>query len=131
MAERIVVIDHGRVIADDTPARLKADLAGDGIVLTFADEDAARHAAGRAPRLVGGTVTRAGTTVRVRVADAPGRLPGLLEGLSDAGLRVAAAEVIRPTLDDVFLNLTGRSLREGGAATEFDTAFERELEVAA
>ncbi|HEU5107510.1 MAG TPA: ATP-binding cassette domain-containing protein [Micromonosporaceae bacterium] len=134
LAERIVVVDNGRVIADDTPARLKAELAGDGIALTFADESDAARAAGHAPRITGGAVTLAGTTVRVRVADGPGRLPGLLEGLVDAGIRATSAAVTRPTLDDVFLNLTGRSLREGGAdgaETDVDTAFERELEAVA
>jgi ABC-2 type transport system ATP-binding protein len=40
--------------------------------------------------------------------------PKLLRGLDDAGIPVASIEVARPTLDDVFLNLTGRSLREDG-----------------
>jgi ABC-2 type transport system ATP-binding protein len=119
LAERVVVIDHGRVIADDTPARLKADLAGDGITLTFADRADAMRAARRAYRITGGTaVVAAGaaTAVRIPVADGPALLPGLLADLAAAGVRVTSAEVVRPTLDDVFLNLTGRSLREGGTA---------------
>ena len=120
LAERVVVIDHGRVIADDTPARLKADLAGDGITLTFADRADAMRAARRADRISGGaTVALADTAVaavRIRVADGPALLPGLLADLAGAGVRATSAEVVRPTLDDVFLNLTGRSLREGGTA---------------
>ncbi len=145
MAERVVVIDHGRVIADDTPARLKADLAGDSITITFADRADAVRAARRADRISGGTATVVATDVspalRIRVADGPTLLPGLLADLAGAGIRATSAEIIRPTLDDVFLNLTGRSLREGGTADTGNTAdtadtadtepAARELEVAA
>ena len=51
--------------------------------------------------------------VTARVHGGARRLPGLLRELDRAGVEVAAAEVPRPTLDDVFLALTGRSLREG------------------
>ena len=112
MAERVIVVDHGRVIADDTPDRLKADVAGDRITLTFPDE---RSAAAAAARTSGSVEHR---TVAVRVADGPARLPGLLKDLDAAGIAVASAEVVRPTLDDVFLNLTGRSLREGTLQAE-------------
>ena len=114
MAERVVVIDHGRVIADDTPDRLKADVAGDRITLTFTDERSAARAAARA----GIEVEHVSRVVHIRVPDGPGRLPGLLRRLDRAGIAVASAEVARPTLDDVFLNLTGRSLREGTFTTK-------------
>jgi len=122
MAERVIVVDHGCVIADDTPDRLKADLAGDRIVLAFADETTAARAAARVPIASGdlrnSSVEHASRSVHIRVADGPGHLPGLLYDLRDAGIAVAAAEVVRPTLDDVFLNLTGRSLREGTVSTK-------------
>jgi ABC-2 type transport system ATP-binding protein len=126
MAERVVVIDHGRTIADDTPARLKAELAGDRITLGFDHEEAA----GRAAALVGRVdaveavdpvdpvtpVTPHGRTITVRALGGPDLLPWLLRHLDDAGVPAVSAEVARPTLDDVFLSLTGRSLREGGTA---------------
>ncbi len=118
MAERVIVIDHGRVIADDTPARLKAEHVGDRITLGFDHEpDAARAAAVIPHRL-----ERSGRTVRITVNGGPRLLPGILEDLRAAGVPAASIEVTRPTLDDVFLTLTGRSLREGGAAAEPDTA---------
>jgi ABC-2 type transport system ATP-binding protein len=121
MAERVIVIDHGRIIADDTPARLKAKHVGDRITLGFDHEaDAARAAAEIARPL-----ERHGTTVRISVAGASRLVPGILEDLRVAGVPVAEVAVTRPTLDDVFLTLTGRSLREGGAAVE--SAGEREL----
>ena len=56
-----------------------------------------------------------GTTVTASLPAAASLVPELLRGLDAAGVPVASAEVARATLDDVFLALTGRSLREGGA----------------
>jgi ABC-2 type transport system ATP-binding protein len=116
MAERVIVVDHGRVIADDSPARLKADLAGDRVVLGFA----AASAAGRAAGLVDVPFELAGASLVLRADDGPRLVPGLLHKLDLAGIEVCSVEVTRPTLDDVFLALTGRSLREGVSGTGID-----------
>ena len=113
MAERVIVVDHGRIIADDTPQRLKADHVGDRITLGFADAPEAARAAGRIPHE---RIQQDDAVLHIAVTGAPGLVPGLLEDLRADGIKVASVEVTRPTLDDVFLNLTGRSLREGGAA---------------
>jgi ABC-2 type transport system ATP-binding protein len=114
MAERVIVVDHGRIIADDTPERLKATHVGDKIILGFEHETDAAAAASRIPH----KLQRNGRELRISVVGAPGLVPGILDDLRAAGLPVASIEVTRPTLDDVFLTLTGRSLREGGAAPE-------------
>jgi len=117
MAERVMVIDHGVVIADDTADRLKAQLAGDRIVLvTDGDVSAGRvvELAGRVAQAQEVEVDAG--TVSLRVVEGAGTLPGLLRALDADGVDVQAAEVRRPTLDDVFLTLTGRSLREDVAA---------------
>jgi ABC-2 type transport system ATP-binding protein len=118
MAERVIVIDHGRIIADDTPARLKAEHVGDRITLGFDHETEAARAAATIPH----RLERHGRTLRITADDGPRLLPGILDDLRAAGLPAASIEVTRPTLDDVFLRLTGRSLREGGAAPEPATA---------
>jgi ABC-2 type transport system ATP-binding protein len=112
MAERVIVVDHGRIIADDTPARLKAEHVGDRIILGFDHES---DAAGAACALSGRTLVRAGRELRISTEGAPREVPGVLEDLRAAGYPAAEVQVTRPTLDDVFLELTGRSLREGGA----------------
>ncbi|MEV4345772.1 ATP-binding cassette domain-containing protein [Actinoplanes sp. NPDC049596] len=112
MAERVIVVDHGRIIADDSPARLKALEVGDHILLGFSSESDAVGAAG----VLQGE--RVGRQLRLNLPDAPRRAPGILDDLRAAGYPAAEIEVIRPTLDDVFLRLTGRSLREGGAAAD-------------
>lgn len=115
MAERVVVVDHGEVIADDTPEALKADLAGDLVVLEAADLL-------QVPGLVelveqvpsAREVAWDGTQVRARVVDGPRVAAGLVRAADHRDVGVAAVQVQRPTLDDVFLALTGRSLREEG-----------------
>jgi ABC-2 type transport system ATP-binding protein len=118
LAERVVVIDHGRLVADDTPDRLKAVHASERLRLGFGSPRDA-HAAAR--RLEAGHPDALVSVVEDRVLaslhGAAAALPTLVQDLHAAGVPVRSAEVARPTLDDVFLNLTGRSLREGAGAT--------------
>ncbi|MEW1932121.1 ATP-binding cassette domain-containing protein [Rhodococcus sp. NPDC079359] len=113
MAERVIVVDRGTVIADDTAAALKSELAGDLIVLTVSDASALAA-------LLDGVagvrdVTVAGSRLNIRVERAEVVLPDLLRLSESHGIRVLTADTTRPTLDDVFLGLTGRSLRESTA----------------
>jgi ABC-2 type transport system ATP-binding protein len=113
MAERVLVIDHGQIIADDTPAKLKDNLAGDRITITTCDEADARQAAAIAERITSPhEISIDSETVHVRVTQGTSILPEFLRSLDASAIRVLTAEVKRPTLDDVFLALTGRSLRE-------------------
>lgn len=119
-AERVMVVDRGRIIADDTASRLKTDLAGDRIALTLDAGPAAAVAAVRRAAAAAGAggaepeAAPAGEGARVVVAVDHGErvLPALLRELDRDGHTVRTAELDRPTLDDVFLRLTGRSLRE-------------------
>ncbi|PSK95942.1 ABC-2 type transport system ATP-binding protein [Murinocardiopsis flavida] len=118
MAERVVVIDHGQIIADGTAEQLKQDLAGDHITVTTHDEADAATAAEVAARFARpDAVSRDGTAVRARVPHATAALPEYLRALDEAGVKAATADTERPTLDDVFLALTGRSLRENDTET--------------
>ena len=123
MAERVVIIDYGEVIADDTAENLKTNHAGDRIVVGAASTEAARRLAEIAGRLPGareiellegasGLGRNTPPRVAFRVDHGPRVLPELLRAAHAAGTEVTTAELSRPTLDDVFLNLTGRSLRE-------------------
>jgi ABC-2 type transport system ATP-binding protein len=126
MAERVIVVDHGRIIADDTPARLKAEHVGDTIRLGFDSELVAARAAAV---LSGRDLVTYGKGVKILTQGAPRQVPGMLEDLRAAGVPADEVEVTRPTLDDVFLKLTGRSLREGGAAAESDAVSDELVEV--
>jgi ABC-2 type transport system ATP-binding protein len=124
-AERVLVIDHGVIIADDTAAALKARLAGD--LISIAVPSGVVDSAVRVMADAGDEVaTRpAGPEVVVSGRFDAGRrtLPPLLRRLHEEGIEVLEADVRVPTLDDVFLSLTGRSLREeSGVVTEGSAA---------
>ncbi|MDR7274900.1 ATP-binding cassette domain-containing protein [Catenuloplanes atrovinosus] len=113
MAERVVIVDHGEVIADDTAAALKTRLAGDRVSFGCAAPSDLAALVSQAPGAADVTVT--GTDVSARVADGPAAVAEVLRAAFEKGLTVAGAQTFRPTLDDVFLSLTGRSLREENA----------------
>jgi len=116
LCDRILVIDHGAIVAGDTPEALKRQVAGDLVELTLADEGGVPRAAAALSVLASGASPDVdGLTVSVRVPQAGRELAGLLRALDRDGIGLASIEVRRPTLDDVFLNLTGRSLREEAA----------------
>lgn len=116
LADRVLIIDQGNVIADGAPARLKSELAGDRITVTVGDEDDAARAATTASRIDSAReVAVDGMQVSMSVGDAESLLPEYLRQLDSDGVKVAGARNFVPTLDDVFLALTGRSLREADA----------------
>lgn len=117
MAERVMIIDHGVLIANDTPERLKSEHAGDRIRIEVADADSVGRAAEVAEQLPSARALERGErSVAITVREGNRLLPELIQALQRNAIEVAGASVRRPTLDDVFLDLTGRSLREGVAA---------------
>ncbi|MDI6912351.1 ATP-binding cassette domain-containing protein [Nocardioides sp.] len=117
LADRIVIIDQGRIVASDTADNLKAQVAGDLVDLEVADPGQVAVAAARLGALAHGAggVETDHRHVRARVQRAGRVVPALLRDLDGAGVALDSIEVLRPTLDDVFLSLTGRSLRDADA----------------
>ena len=116
LAGRVIVVDHGRVIADDTATRLKSRL-GDLVRLGFPTAGSAARAAARLSRVADSRVEVTETSVDLRVKDGSAMVGDLLADLTADGNTPTRVEVARPTLDDVFLDLTGRSLRETQSTT--------------
>jgi len=122
LSDRIIIIDRGRIVASDTAENLKAQVAGDLVDLEIADLDMVplvRDKLGtiaEAPRHGLAGVEVDGHHVRGRVQRAGRAIPGLLRDLDRTDVTLASIEVHRPTLDDVFLTLTGRSLRDADTA---------------
>ena len=117
LCDRILVIDHGEIVAEGTPEALKRGVSGDAVSLTFADSTQATAAGVLAAQFPGAEeLTTEGSYVRFRVPDGGHAIPSMLRELDAAGLPLTGVEVRRPTLDDVFLSLTGRSLRDEPAA---------------
>jgi ABC-2 type transport system ATP-binding protein len=115
LCDRILVIDAGAIVAGGTPDQLKSEVGGDVLTVTVARADQA----GEVARLVGGlpgaeAPSVLDTRVVGRVPNGGAALVQLVRELDTAGIDVAGVESRRPSLDDVFLGLTGRSLRETG-----------------
>jgi ABC-2 type transport system ATP-binding protein len=115
LADRVGIIDHGEIVAEDTPANLKAEIGRptvEVVPLDSADFAAVSVVLERFGEL--GSATHRGVAVRLR----PGvdDLAEVIRALDAEGLRAANVELHAPTLDDVFLEKTGRSLQ--GAAEE-------------
>ena len=115
LSDRILVIDNGQIVASDTADNLKAQVNGDLVDLQVTQREHVALAAERLGKIAADMETD-GSHVRGRVQRAGRLVPGLLGDLASAGVTLESIEVIRPTLDDVFLTLTGRSLREGAEA---------------
>ncbi len=107
LAGRVAVIDGGRVIANDTPGKLKADLGDTVVEMDFVDDQIAQ----RAHSLLGGdgvgAVEREGTTVRVSSNVGARVLVEVLRRFDEGGVEPDTLSVREPSLDDVFLALTG------------------------
>jgi ABC-2 type transport system ATP-binding protein len=114
LADRILVIDHGEIIAEGSPDVLKARVSGDGVCVGLPPESVTMTAE-LVSRLPGSyDITADGASVRFRVADGAVALAHLMRLMHSAGITATSLQVQRPTLDDVFFALTGRSLREPG-----------------
>jgi ABC-2 type transport system ATP-binding protein len=117
LCDRILVIDHGKIVAAGTPEDLKQQVSGDAVRLTLADAAQADTVTKVTSSLPGATDAEIdGQVVTFRVPKGGAILPGLLRSIDAQGVELEGVEVHRPTLDDVFLTMTGRSLRDEEAA---------------
>jgi len=108
--DRIAIMDAGRIIALDTPAGLKASIGTDTVRLRTADDDSAARALREDYDL---EVLRSDDGLCVAVPDGEAFVPQVVTGL---GVTVTSISVSRPTLDDVFLSYTGRTIRDAESA---------------
>ncbi|MDX6371609.1 MAG: type transport system ATP-binding protein [Nocardioidaceae bacterium] len=115
LADRIVIIDQGEIVASDTSDNLKANVSGDLVSLELSSDEQVAAARDKLAS-ISDSVEVDGRHVSGRVSRAGKAVPGLLRDLEASSVGLEAIEVIRPTLDDVFLTLTGRSLRDADEA---------------
>jgi ABC-2 type transport system ATP-binding protein len=113
LCDRVAIMDHGKILALDTPAGLKASVGADAIVTVHADGDL-DVLAGLLEREVAGVTSsvRSDGSIRVHVKGAASVLPPIVSAAERAGFNVQDLSVAEPTLETVFINLTGKELRD-------------------
>jgi len=117
LADRVGIIDHGRIVAEGTPDALKRDIGGDTVEAIPADPHDLERAA-EVLRGFGEPAAHSPKGAGVRLADGAERLPEIVRALDDAGVTLAHLQLHSPSLDDVFLAKTGRSLEGAGEEDE-------------
>jgi ABC-2 type transport system ATP-binding protein len=118
LCDRVFVIDNGVIAAAGTPDELKRRISGDVVTLRVA-EPTGRDGTARkllADQPVVREISATDGTLRLTVERGEQALPSLLRVLDAAGITLKSINLSRPTLDDVFLTLTGRSLRDDSPA---------------
>jgi daunorubicin resistance ABC transporter ATP-binding subunit len=112
LADNIVVVNNGRVIAEGTASQLKADLGNTIVEIRLPDVAAARRASGRVHRVGPTEILEDGRTVAVKVTDSGRAVLDVVRTLDRDGLAPDSLLVREPTLDDVFLQLTGHTAEQ-------------------
>jgi len=111
VADRVAIIDHGELLVLDTPQALKRRV-GEGDVVEIRFDDPPGDGARAALAALTPAVDVTGHTLTLRALNAVGMLPAIVEALAAAGLQPGEVRLRENTLEDVFIQLTGRRLRE-------------------
>jgi ABC-2 type transport system ATP-binding protein len=112
LADQLAIVDHGKIVAEGTPEALKAELRGDSVQVELVDPDLDGSVRALLRGLSGvGEIVVEGNVLRARVDQGATAVPAVLGALEDKAIPVVAVTVSRPSLDDVYLQHTGRSFR--------------------
>jgi ABC-2 type transport system ATP-binding protein len=124
LADHVVVIDHGRAVASGTISDLKASVGRDVIEVAVADPAGLDAAAGVLERVTSAPpwLDRGSRRATAPAAGGPGELGAVIRSLDDAGVSVDEIGLRRPTLDEVFLALTGGDAGRPDTAAHINTA---------
>mgnify|MGYP003289119316 CR=1 FL=1 len=124
LTDRIAVIDQGVVIAEGTSDELKKQVGGDRLEIRLDDRDRGEAALAALSAIADGGPLIENGTLRVPLARRKGEIAEAVRRLDEAGIGIEDIAVGRPTLDDVFLKLTGHAAEEDGEGTGPEVAKE-------
>jgi ABC-2 type transport system ATP-binding protein len=113
LCDRVAIMDHGRILALDTPAGLKHGIGADTIVTVKVSGDTTGLAAvlqGKIPEI--NRIRDIGGGVELHVQGADRLVPRAVNAAEDGGYRVGDVSISEPSLEDVFINMTGKELRD-------------------
>jgi ABC-2 type transport system ATP-binding protein len=116
LADRVGIIDRGKIVAEGTPSELKAEIGRPTVEAVPADHD--RESAARVLEPFGELVPGSPNAAAVRLSDGAEELANIVRAFDSAGIRIANLELHAPSLNDVFLAKTGRSLEGAQAEAE-------------
>ncbi|MGC2174811.1 MAG: DUF4162 domain-containing protein, partial [Acidimicrobiales bacterium] len=112
LAKQLVVLDHGKIIAEGTSAQLKAQLGTTVLSLTFPTIDDALRATPLVADLSSQPVNVEGTVIEMTVNNGPAVTADALRRIDGSGITISGLALREPSLDDVFLNLTGHKAED-------------------
>src|SRR6266542_264662 len=118
LADRIGIIDHGRIVAEGTPDQLKAEISSSTVEAVPADPDQRGAVAAILERFGEQTTGFGPGSVAVQLASTDGDIAQIVRARDAEGVRIAHLQIHEPTLDDVFLAKTGRHLEGAGEEEE-------------
>jgi ABC-2 type transport system ATP-binding protein len=110
LADNVGIIDNGRIVAEGTPESLKSEVGHPHVQLQLSEGSVAEAEERLAP--LGKLLPRRDGKVLIEVANGAADIPRVVRSLDEAGIAVEALELVRPTLDDVFVEKTGYHLEE-------------------
>ena len=112
LCRQLVVLDHGKIIAEGTSSQLKSDLGNTVLVLTFSTTGDAQRALGLISDISAKPANVDGTVIELTVEKGPSSAAEALRRIDSADIAVAGLQLREPSLDDVFLNLTGHKAED-------------------
>lgn len=110
LCDRVAIIDHGVIKVSDSPGNLKVKLGGDVLTIALSDGDDLTEFFESVPDVSG--VSHEGHTYKMKLPRTEKALPLIIEGVTRRGLKITEISFTKPTLDEVFLEVTGRTMRE-------------------
>ncbi|MGI0080629.1 MAG: ATP-binding cassette domain-containing protein [Nitrososphaerales archaeon] len=116
LCDRIAIIDHGVIKVSDSPAHLKEKIGGDVLTIALSDGDDLTPFFNSVPDI--SDVSREGQVYKMKLPRTERALPAIIEGVTQRGLKITEISFTKPTLDEVFLEVTGRTMREEEGAEE-------------